>query len=182
MTHFWLSTQPPWIHLGVIDPATLTERVERSALNDPETIVRILRGATMTSTDAIFDEFAAAFQFPNYFGRNWNAFRDCLGDLAWLPGAGYVAVVTECEAMLADTAAFTALVGVLRDVGDEWATTGLRSSDAEPAPFHTVMLTYRGCVIVAVAPRGLSRRGRRVLTQRHSHFRLEKPSIARSTR
>lgn len=33
---------------------------------------------------------AAAMRFPAYFGRNWDAFEECVTDLAWTPAPGYV--------------------------------------------------------------------------------------------
>ena len=39
------------------------------------------------SVAAVFDEFAAAFQFPYYFGRNKDAFDECMRDLDEFVGA-----------------------------------------------------------------------------------------------
>jgi RNAse (barnase) inhibitor barstar len=33
---------------------------------------------------------AGALGFPAYFGMNWDAFSDCLTDMAWRPATGYV--------------------------------------------------------------------------------------------
>ncbi len=33
---------------------------------------------------------AKALAFPDWFGGNWDAFEDCLGDLSWHPAPGYV--------------------------------------------------------------------------------------------
>jgi hypothetical protein len=33
---------------------------------------------------------AKALAFPAWFGGNWDAFEDCLGDLSWQPAPGYV--------------------------------------------------------------------------------------------
>lgn len=35
---------------------------------------------------------AAALRFPDWFGGNWDALADCLGDLSWLDGAGQLLV------------------------------------------------------------------------------------------
>jgi RNAse (barnase) inhibitor barstar len=40
----------------------------------------ILDGARMTTRDELFDQFAATFNFPDHFGRNWDAFNDCMRD------------------------------------------------------------------------------------------------------
>ena len=53
-----------------------------------------MRGDRMRSYDGLFDEFAAAMQFPWYFGYNGNAFDECIADLSWIdPGAGYALVI-----------------------------------------------------------------------------------------
>ena len=38
------------------------------------------------------EKIAHALAFPQWFGGNWDALEDCLGDLSWRPGAGHVLV------------------------------------------------------------------------------------------
>ncbi|MCA2210367.1 barstar family protein [Nocardia rosealba] len=66
--------------------------------------VRELRGTKMRDVAALFDEFAAAFQFPYYFGANKDAFDECLRDLDDFVGdaPGYVAAVRTANDLLAD--------------------------------------------------------------------------------
>ena len=42
--------------------------------------------------DALLDALADALAFPDWFGRNWDALADCLGDLSWLEAPGYLLV------------------------------------------------------------------------------------------
>ncbi len=64
-------------------------------------VIRVVRGAKAETTAALFDEFAAALQFPPYFGENWPAFDECLADLEWLPAAEHVVVVADAARVLA---------------------------------------------------------------------------------
>ncbi|NJM46546.1 MAG: barstar family protein [Alkalinema sp. RU_4_3] len=45
-----------------------------------------IEGQQITSLDRYFQVLADLFQFPNYFGKNWDAVADCLMDLAWEEG------------------------------------------------------------------------------------------------
>ena len=55
-----------------------------------EFAVRWVRGHKMRRLADLYDEFAAALQFPDYFGENWDALEECLTDLDWISAAGYV--------------------------------------------------------------------------------------------
>ena len=59
--------------------------------------------------------------FPAHFGATWDAFSDCINDLAWAPAAGYV-IVFENVARFAQHApeeAATA-VEIMRAAADAW--------------------------------------------------------------
>lgn len=45
---------------------------------------RLLRCGQFGDEAGMLAEFAAAFQFPWYFGQNWHAFDECFGELDWL--------------------------------------------------------------------------------------------------
>jgi hypothetical protein len=52
--------------------------------------MHLLDGRAVTDSASLFDGCARALAFPAWFGRNWDALADCLGDLSWLPDAGHV--------------------------------------------------------------------------------------------
>jgi hypothetical protein len=106
--------------------------------------VRVVRGGKMRSYAGLFDEFAAALQFPWYFGENGNAFDECIADLSWLPRqSGYVLVIADPQEVLADTEddGLSWLVGSLSRANEEWATPVELGEwwDRPAVPFHVVL-------------------------------------------
>ncbi|MBL0312343.1 MAG: barstar family protein [Holophagaceae bacterium] len=63
---------------------------------------RWLRASKMRTAKALFDEFAAALQFPPYFGENWDALDECLNDLDWLEGDGAALFIMNADQLLQD--------------------------------------------------------------------------------
>lgn len=115
---------------------------EEGALDDfvngaPEfttAVVRIVRGKRCTTTERLFQEWAAALQFPSYFGENWDAFEECLSDLEWLPPGGLVLFITRADRLLelAPEMDLDTLADILTTVARDW------KSSHPLAPFHLV--------------------------------------------
>jgi hypothetical protein len=70
--------------------APVSVRELRDELTAAGWATRLVDGAVMRDRASMFDEFAAACEFPEWFGGNWDAFVDCLRDLSWIPGKGVV--------------------------------------------------------------------------------------------
>ncbi len=134
LTRHLQSTKPPWTILLVLKAGQRAE----SALKTPDRFtVRIMRGEKCRSTAGLFPEFAKEMEFPDYFGHNWDALEECLTDLEWLPGKGYVLLVTAAEQILAnDEEEFATFLEVLSDAGEAWASREQGKSDK---PFHIVL-------------------------------------------
>jgi hypothetical protein len=41
----------------------------------------------------LFAVIAPAMKFPDYFGNNWDALDECLGDMNWMPASGYLLIL-----------------------------------------------------------------------------------------
>ncbi|MGV9860737.1 barstar family protein [Gordonia sp. NPDC003425] len=70
--------------------------------------VRTLDGTQMSTIAGLYDEYARGWDFPDYFGRNKDAFDDCMRDLdgtALSEGtrapAGYLTVIDDADRLLA---------------------------------------------------------------------------------
>jgi hypothetical protein len=68
----------------------------------------------------ILDALARQLGFPDWFGGNWDALEDCLGDLSWRADAGRVLVFRSW----APGDELGTLVDVLRSSAEYWAGRG----------------------------------------------------------
>lgn len=59
------------------------DRFEFDAHIEPDR-VRLRVTPSLSSREGLFDAYESAFSFPDYFGRNWNAFIDLMSDLSWI--------------------------------------------------------------------------------------------------
>lgn len=81
--------------LAVPGPVSVHFTTEAPAKAGVDGLVAGIDGAAVQSRDELLDAIAAALEFPDYFGRNWDALDECLRDLAWLPADGYVLIVRD---------------------------------------------------------------------------------------
>jgi hypothetical protein len=73
---------------------------------------------------------AQALRFPDWFGGNWDALEDCLGDLSWRAGDGHVLVFRNWQALTSDD--LGVLIDVLRSSAEFWQGRG--------KPFFAVLI------------------------------------------
>ncbi|WP_330183238.1 barstar family protein [Nocardia sp. NBC_01503] len=132
--------------LGVLPLGAAEFSGVRAQLPD-DYLSRELRGRKMRTVAEVFDEFAAAFQFPYYFGQNKDAFDECLRDLDDFvgPAAGYVVVVRNAALLLADQPDEREWFGeAMIDAAAHWAGKGIALrvilQDAAPGGIDAVAL------------------------------------------
>ncbi len=142
MDQFAESLAEPFVFLATRGPLKLPDGI----------LLVVIDGEAARTAAELMDLFATAFEFPEYFGRNWNAFYDCLTDLDWCPPEGYVVVVSSAHAVMADEPAhpefkepseLAVLLDVLRRVTREWNAPVNEGQpwDRPGVPFHIVFVT-----------------------------------------
>ena len=62
----------------------------------------ILDGNKMHTRNGLFTEIAEKLKFPDYFGKNRNAFDECLQDLDWLDSGSIKILITDFNEILKD--------------------------------------------------------------------------------
>ena len=81
----------------------------RSQLEAEGWRVFCLEGHDIKDKASFLSECAVSMEFPAYFGKNWDAFEECLTDLSWAKADGYVVLFDHADAFELNAA-------------DDWAT------------------------------------------------------------
>lgn len=103
----------PWLRSGPLFRVHVDARpILHDLLDEKGFRVLELEGAAITSRQTAHEELALVFGFPDYYGKNWDAFNDVMGDYALDHDGERVAVVWRDVAASAQQApATTAEVG-----------------------------------------------------------------------
>ncbi|MEO8184411.1 MAG: barstar family protein [Deltaproteobacteria bacterium] len=135
-----LRATAPWLRrwmAGDAEAHTALWRL-RGETAGKELFIGSLRGWKMRERQGVFDQFGALLQFPRYFGGNWNAFVDCLGDLDWLRASGFLLVLMDAGDVLrdGDPDEFGLLLRLLEQTAEAFAAV----TEFRPAlPFHVLL-------------------------------------------
>ena len=81
-------------------------------------------GKRVTSKEEFLTLVAQALEFPGYYGRNWDAFDECIRDLAWLPARGHVLVLDEYQWFAQrDPENWNIALAILKEAANTWLRT-----------------------------------------------------------
>jgi RNAse (barnase) inhibitor barstar len=136
------SISPPYLHLVICDTREFANwSVPWLDLEKRDIVARIIRGKKCSTAKDLFNEFSAALQFPYYFGENWDALDECITDLEWIPGNGYLFFISDADKILPNSDRdFHILIDLLQKAGKEWAESHETDQNFPRSPkcFHVV--------------------------------------------
>jgi len=123
---------------------TLTQRLQQTALagvhppprNGLDEVERIAAGLGFAVSHidlngcadkaGFFRLAGQALNFPAWFGNNWDALADCLGDLSWMPASGYVIIIKHTDEFRRKAKTdFSTAVELFTEATGEWAEKGV---------------------------------------------------------
>ena len=97
--------------VGIRDLDRLAARARRDELCVLRTDLRGCR-----DKEELLHRLVASLQLPATFGYNWDALADCLRDLGWFPGWGFVLLFEQVDELHEAAAAdYNTLLGTLDD-------------------------------------------------------------------
>ncbi|GAB3345757.1 barstar family protein [Lysobacter tyrosinilyticus] len=83
--------------------------------------------------EEVLRRFARELQFPSWFGGNFDALADSIGDLSWARADGYLLLIEHIDTWRqADDDNFATLLDILNEAAVVWGEQGV--------PFWSVML------------------------------------------
>ena len=88
---------------------------------------------------AVLARLGAALRVPGWFGGNWDALADSLGDLSWLPAPGYLLLVERADEWReADGGGFDTLLAILNEAATDWRQRNVAFWVLLPLPAETL--------------------------------------------
>ena len=104
------------VYRTAIDDDEITAAAKTVGLN----VFKLNLSAARGKSD-LLDRFAKALRFPAHFGKNWDALSDCLTDMQWLDGKGWVVIVANAQSF-ADKheEIFTTAIDILTGAAEHW--------------------------------------------------------------
>jgi hypothetical protein len=140
LTQLLTGALPPAVYRAATRPsaAALTRLAEAHGWR-----VYRLAGREIADKGAFLDASARALRFPGYFGRNWDAFEECLNDLSWEPAGRQLLLFEDAGRFAAaEPAHFATALAILQNV--------VANRQATAAPL-VVLLRGAGRVATAFA-------------------------------
>jgi RNAse (barnase) inhibitor barstar len=84
-----------------------------------------LDGKNIERKEQLLNHVATVLHFPNHFGSNWDALEECLTDLEWVDGDGYLIYFDHIDGLLsAHPDQFATFVEIVRDAVESWKEDG----------------------------------------------------------
>jgi len=76
--------------------------------------------------DQLLASIARQLAFPDWFGHNFDALADCLGDMSWHPADGYLVMLEHCDGIhgKAETE-FVTTLQAFQQAADDWREQGV---------------------------------------------------------
>ncbi|MFL5342762.1 MAG: barstar family protein [Gemmataceae bacterium] len=139
LNHLLLSASP-WVQVVAADASEVADAA--AALDhSPGVAARVVRGRKMRNAAVLFDEVAAALQFPPYFGENWDALDECLADLGWLRVDAVALVILDAAKVLDQDGAEARRVfwEMLERVSSEWTGPASRMPPHRARVFRVLL-------------------------------------------
>lgn len=78
----------------------LKEYLFKKVYKDKKIKTFFIEGKNCINKGALFEEFSRVLSFPGYFGRNWDAFDECINDLRWLQEKEIVVIIINSDQLL----------------------------------------------------------------------------------
>jgi|WetSurMetagenome_2_1015567.scaffolds.fasta_scaffold160457_2 RNAse (barnase) inhibitor barstar len=131
----------PYFHVVEMDSNDFNDLMEYLEHNLPsKAFLTTIDLSNISDDKTLFRIFQDSFDFPWYFGYNWNAFHECMTDLSWIKSGAYILILKNLEKIPLDDEGKQLLFRSLIFITKEWRN-GMYYNEEFPnphTPFHIV--------------------------------------------
>lgn len=93
----------------------------RTLCNKHDLTLFYLSEKAIRTKNQFLDYVAKIFDFPDYFGRNWDALEDCLKDMDWAKANGFLILYEHFEAFAEnEPKQFDQALDIFKEVAEYW--------------------------------------------------------------
>jgi hypothetical protein len=140
---FLLDAEKPWMLCTDCEFSVFLYSISEWIRNHQNCTTFHVYGDRVIDPESCFSEIKRAFSFPDYFGNNLNAVRDCLTDDNIMRGDAFIVVISDAELLLQHIGydSMNGLLDAFVFAGNEWARpVNVGEPWDRPAkPFHTIL-------------------------------------------
>lgn len=139
---YLLGSRAPFVHLFIADEPHPIPAMDWPILPTASQCIRRLNAHRCGTVASMMHEVAAAWQFPDHFGDNWNALADCLRDLTWINSSSLLTLVRQGHLFLKGEPDSVAkdVVALFAESSKYQAHPDLMNMESSPRSFHTVFV------------------------------------------
>ena len=139
----FLKVDSPAIYITYVAQGSINNYVEKlkiDLINNFYTAT--INGELIKNKQDILETFKQIFQFPDYFGYNWDALEECINDLNWLNSKAYLLILINPDKMQLTEEDFQLLFSILLNSANNWKQGRYYNRDfiTHPTPFHLLLI------------------------------------------
>jgi RNAse (barnase) inhibitor barstar len=82
---------------------------------------RVVHLSHINSKNSLLDIIGSELQFPDYYGRNWDALEECLRDLSWVPEREVLLIHDDLPSL--EDHELRTYIQILSEAVESWAST-----------------------------------------------------------
>ncbi|MFZ7133299.1 MAG: barstar family protein [Eubacteriales bacterium] len=139
----FLKVDSPTVYITHVTQGSVNSYVDKLKIGlMNKSYTATISGDLIKNKQDILETFKQIFQFPDYFGNNWDALEECINDLSWLNSKAYLLILINPDKMQLNEQDMQLLFSILLNSAHNWKQGRYfnRNFITPPTPFHLLLI------------------------------------------